>query len=1122
MAEEYSRELLRRAVAQVCQLLGWHAMHSSPLAVLTHVLEKYLVALASSAHGYAEHDCRTDPTLDDLACAFRDLNVRLPELRAYARAVPPSPLPHPTPTYPLPKASTLNFLKPGSREVVTRPAHVHDHLPPMWPDREQEDGDPNSDPTKPDPDADPFKRPGEPAPPAASLKRNKIKQDDECHARELSSVMMTVSGYLSPAREGKLPEARTPITLPDVPPEKAKLQYNPLAARPPVPLNDRLDKKLKKKAVNGKIEKSKKKDKPQKVPLDKPYNPNENRPNKLTPHVAKTKQPSKNHANKPPGLNNLFFPDEIKVIKQEVIDKPVKAALMPVEHKLPKAPLLQTPPPINAHKPVVPKPTPIVNSQLKSIPDLPLNITIKEEKLDTEKLTLQPDRSKLNIFKKISTKIKEEKPNDSFNDKNANDCITISKIKVEKTSPPCSSPYRPEELFSKQKIVNEFKPSISANTAVDLTSKRNHSEVINIDDDIIDVTKQVIKQEPLDDYPKDLSRPKISVTPHSVLAAPIIKEKKERKRKERKIKVDKVAKEYTKLIKKQLTDIAKNVNETGESSLTHTSLPPGFPFFPASPGLIPGLIPNPSFMPTGPLFPNLPNKHAFRSMMASDASHMLPNPFSLKEAPTNLFLPTPSGFPQNLSHPLLVNHGFGQPPRMPQPLNLPTCLRRPSLEVIPIDADDDNKIKHKPHFISPALVIKEKEKPKNSKLSINNSFLSNSVDVSITTTIKQSSPKTNPIIPIPLIKPDVTIKLNTSPPEKLKPVEMPKKVVEVQPFTVKEKEKEKSEKKKDKLHKKDKKDKEQRIKKKKDKKEKLKIKIEKKREKMELKEKLKKDKKEKKKEKEKPLTLAEGLVPKLTLKLGPPSPMPPSPDTTKRLNIKPIVKKEDEAQSPVHVPQTSDIKMQVEGNQSPELAKISALVTRPPKPKSSSKHNTSVKGDTSMEMNSANSPPMQQSNVSPVRKTKPPSSYAKYKRIHFKPIPKRNSSDFDDPIIDLASEDIEMKETPPQPSPPPPEKMPNVPLGTPYYTDPQGNKVWICPACGRPDNGTPMIACDGCDGWYHWICVGIHVEPANSEDWYCTSCSAKRTAMASAMAGGGQTAKKRGRKPKMDKLKEIR
>lgn len=63
-----------------------------------------------------------------------------------------------------------------------------------------------------------------------------------------------------------------------------------------------------------------------------------------------------------------------------------------------------------------------------------------------------------------------------------------------------------------------------------------------------------------------------------------------------------------------------------------------------------------------------------------------------------------------------------------------------------------------------------------------------------------------------------------------------------------------------------------------------------------------------------------------------------------------------------------------------------------------------------------------------------------------------------------------------------------------------GSQVWICPACGSVDDGSPMIGCDGCDEWYHWICVGIHVAPDASEDWHCRVCISKRQEMA---AGGG-------------------
>ena len=37
------------------------------------------------------------------------------------------------------------------------------------------------------------------------------------------------------------------------------------------------------------------------------------------------------------------------------------------------------------------------------------------------------------------------------------------------------------------------------------------------------------------------------------------------------------------------------------------------------------------------------------------------------------------------------------------------------------------------------------------------------------------------------------------------------------------------------------------------------------------------------------------------------------------------------------------------------------------------------------------------------------------------------------------------------------------------YLDESRNKVWICPACGEQDNGSPMIGCDaGCDKCDDW------------------------------------------------------
>lgn len=54
------------------------------------------------------------------------------------------------------------------------------------------------------------------------------------------------------------------------------------------------------------------------------------------------------------------------------------------------------------------------------------------------------------------------------------------------------------------------------------------------------------------------------------------------------------------------------------------------------------------------------------------------------------------------------------------------------------------------------------------------------------------------------------------------------------------------------------------------------------------------------------------------------------------------------------------------------------------------------------------------------------------------------------------------------------------------------DKVWICPDCSLPDDGSPMIGCDDCDEWYHYKCAGILHEPGEDEQWFCPLCRGKK------------------------------
>ncbi|CAK1593705.1 unnamed protein product [Parnassius mnemosyne] len=1163
MSEAYAREILRRNVAQICQTIGWNGINSTPLDILVHVLEKYICTLGTQANRYAEQFNRTEPNLHDLGLVFRDLHVHLPELAEYTRCVPPVPPPVNVEKFPKPKESNLNFLKPGSHEVVTRPMHVHEHLPPMYPEKERDtpvvagtveikqNGIDNIDSNatctspeisvtdSPEKPKDIFKRPIDPVS-LPNSKRPRLRLEEEERTREISSVIMTMSGFLSPAREGKLPEARPPTIISEKHHDKHRVNShhsNPMKA----PILDKSDKKSKKnKLLNGKIMKSKRKDKSHKgesskskdsnrldrYPPGYPMKSKDIHPThhnhvtmpapKALPHPSKPMiPPAQNTSSVPSPAPVLPVPEPIRpVIKQEPPDtsppvvQPTIEDTIPVPRKIPiaKSPLVSNSLP--------------VNKTLSSTSSLIPETEIKKEVLDEEeKLASQPDRSKVNIFKRISNKNKEDKnPLEVVQEKLQSD-IMISRLQNSAHDVASEN----VQVSNNEPVVNNNNSALDLSKEIDIRA----NEVISIDDDSMDIhTMPQTKHLPPE------PRPSISI--NKSLQQPYSKDvttvgpkiKKERKHKDKK---DKAAKLEAKLLKKQQQQLAfemaqaekkrmklgnvkpKSSRPKNESKLPQ--MPPGFPFFPAMPpgrGLMPGpgLIPNPGLIPGSDFLAGLANNPALRGL---PSPNLMSNPFALGASGPGL-IPGPSFLPglgPGIPNHLMPMGNFPHTSRS-QSMKIPPMLRRPSLEVIPVDNNDDDRGIHKSPNLhrdkdrhdnkhkSPTIPnILQKPKSKSHK---DHKSLYKMPPVQPDITIELNPPKVEPVRQEPLREPPPPVRLPTPEPEvnvieKLDPEPQPEPVKAPTPEVLQEKDVESADKKKDKSHKKEKKDKDGiKIKKKKDKKDKNKEKIEKKKEKeerQEEKDRIKKEKKDKKKEK-----ATDGLVPKLTLKLGSSnsnSPMPPSSPDIFKLNIKPVVKKEEEDR-----PLPKEEPVSREHSRSPELAQISALVTRPPKQKQS-KHNHI--GEVEAQ---PSSPP---SVNSPPRKNRPPSSNSKYKRILFKPMLKKGHMEsFEDDTASISEEPV------------PTMPKPSGPLPTPYYVDEHGNKIWVCPACGRQDNGSPMIGCDGCDGWYHWECVGITEEPGATEDWFCKSCLAKRAAM---VLAGVTSGKKRGRKPKGEKVRDC-
>lgn len=54
MSAEYSRNILKIVVAQICQTIGWHSINSTPLEFLVDLLQEYLLRISKLTHQYAE------------------------------------------------------------------------------------------------------------------------------------------------------------------------------------------------------------------------------------------------------------------------------------------------------------------------------------------------------------------------------------------------------------------------------------------------------------------------------------------------------------------------------------------------------------------------------------------------------------------------------------------------------------------------------------------------------------------------------------------------------------------------------------------------------------------------------------------------------------------------------------------------------------------------------------------------------------------------------------------------------------------------------------------------------------------------------------------------------------
>lgn len=1218
MMNQFTNEMLKISVGQISQTIGFHGIYSTPLDVLCDLLHRYLTEVCRLTHRYTEHFGRSEPNLDDLGLAFLDMGISVSELEEYVNNVDCSPFPHLLPSLPVPRTSNLNFLKPGAREILSRPIHIHEHLPPMYPEKEEEELDVKVSPSLDEAMGDGSSPTSSPQPAIkrssdsdiSPAKKAKYSLDDEGQpVREIVSVMMTTSGFISSAREGKLPEARCP-NIPMATPRCSSPSVAAAAGKKKLTV----EKLIRQKNNQGIIVRSM----PNKPPRPLKVKVKDKSGNKglKIPKMPPSRPSSHSQTGNPsiPGASPL--PPKLKMPTPKVSgpkippSKPPTSKVSTSNSTVTKAspPKMSTPkvstPKTSTPKIKVPKPPKTSKSEAKK-PSTPKSKDVgkecdpkkikkekepgkknKESKKEKDPMKLKENKKEKECRKEKEAKkekeIKKEKENKKEKERErelimalaSSSAVTVTSIPAPNKSQDLSLQEKAEgksklSIFKKINKVKDIKdqdrsgerdaqqsrdssPDLMIDETPSRIGQRRPPEDLNIMDNPnrrLDTTVDDMVRSPGDfsSYQDDLSPPGTPSTPRTpeIPHMPIHKTPEKRKGKE-KIKEKRPRKDRSKSPKCGFSPGHREVCEfetperpkTPEVGLPLEDLvgpstaPFSIPPFPTAPGFIPPFSRFPFIHPfSGPPHrPGLP--HPPMPDLRLHPHPFLPRP-PIKRQLEDDHLSSLDD-PENLERPLTPRHtrdssplpitSHSSPLRSPSPIQLPATPPRPR------------------------------------------------------TPAHHSPP------PMPRIKPE---RLDKSDKEKKKEHKKDKKEKE------KEKEKDKVKKKKDKKDK-----------------EKEKEKSDKKKEK----EKTKQDKKEKKIKKEKD----EGSsVPRITMKLpsttgsSPPCPgtsRPMDTTATPKLVIKPVVKHEDDV--PVTKPPPTSSGSHDDQPGSPEIAKFSALITRPPrsqqkkgesppvvpvlkikdvqnpivkqkegkdqghsqtkakevkevpplkirnpttttpkpqatpklpplsKPLTTSKQSATTKLPTTAKPLSMPKPPTM-SKLSEEKKTpgnKKVREKKEKKEKKSKDVPQALATSVPPTVgpnstavsgtsgggADLSFPGQMVPASVPIISPPPDtpksSKKQEIkstglltetvgPIG--HFVDDQGNEVWICPTCGKQDDGSPMIGCDTCDDWYHWVCVGIQVPPNDDVNWYCPRCLSQHK-----QRGPPPEKKKRGRKKK--------
>lgn len=91
MAEEFSQSILTKVVAQICQMVGFEKIMTTPLLVLADILKEFILKLGRIAQQNGEHCGRSVINLRDLSLAFHVCGIFPGELAEFLKLINPLP-----------------------------------------------------------------------------------------------------------------------------------------------------------------------------------------------------------------------------------------------------------------------------------------------------------------------------------------------------------------------------------------------------------------------------------------------------------------------------------------------------------------------------------------------------------------------------------------------------------------------------------------------------------------------------------------------------------------------------------------------------------------------------------------------------------------------------------------------------------------------------------------------------------------------------------------------------------------------------------------------------------------------------------------------------------------------